>query len=86
MNAEERRLLKLLAARDDGCTETLLMAHGFALELIDGIVIVRLARAKAERTFAAGRAIKSTRMRITEAGRQVLADGRRRWPKSRPPK
>jgi hypothetical protein len=77
MNADERRLLELLAASDDGCTEALLMAHGFALELIDGIVIVGLATAQAERTFAAGRAIEFTRMRITEAGRQKLANRRR---------
>jgi hypothetical protein len=77
MNADERRLLELLAASDDGCTEALLMAHAFGLELIDGIVILGLATAKAESTFAAGRAIKFTRMRITEAGRQKLADRRR---------
>ena len=53
------------------------MAHGFPLELLDGIVIVGLATANAERTFAAGRSIKCTRMRITEAGRQALADRRR---------
>ena len=77
MNADERRLLKLLAASDDGCTEAFLMAHGFGLELIDGIVIVGRATTKVEHTFAAGRAIKFTRMRITEAGRQALADYRR---------
>jgi hypothetical protein len=77
MNVDERRLLKLLAASDDGCSEAVLMAHGFGLELLDGVVVVGLATAKAERTFAADRAIKSTRMRITEAGRQKLA-GRRR--------
>jgi hypothetical protein len=74
MNADEHRLLKLLAASEDGCSEAVLMAHGFGLELLDGVVIVGLATAKAEHTIAAGRAVKSTRMRITEAGRQVLAD------------
>ena len=68
MNADERRLLELLAASDDGCTEALLMAHGFPLELIDGVIIVELATAKAERTFTAGRArLSPTRMRITGA-------------------
>jgi hypothetical protein len=74
MNGDERPLLELLAASDDGCTEALLMAHGFALELIDGIVIVGLATTKAESTFVAGRTIKFTRMRITDAGRQTLAN------------
>jgi hypothetical protein len=33
-----------------------------------------LATATAEHTFAAGRAIEFTRMRITEAGRRALAE------------
>ena len=77
MNADEHRLLELLAASDDGCSEALLMAHGFALELIDGVIIVGLATAKAERAFTAGRAIESNQIRITGAGRKVLADRRR---------
>jgi hypothetical protein len=73
MTDETRRLLELLAASDDGCTEAILLAHGLALELINGIVSAGLATATAERTFAAGRAIEFTQMRITEAGRRALA-------------
>jgi hypothetical protein len=72
MTDDERRLLTLLVASDDGCTEAILMAHGFALELIDGIVSAGLATATAEHTFAAGRAIEFTRVRITDAGRRAL--------------
>jgi hypothetical protein len=72
MTADEHRMLALLAASDDGCTEAILLAHGLALELIDGIVSAGLATAQAERTFAAGRAIEFTRVRITEAGRRAL--------------
>jgi hypothetical protein len=74
MTDETRRLLELLAASDDGCTEAILLAHGIAAELIDGIVSAGLATATAERTFAAGRAIEFTRVRITEAGRQALSE------------
>jgi hypothetical protein len=72
--ADERRLLELLAASDDGCTDALLLAHGIALELIDGIVSAGLATATAERRFAAGRRVKVARVWITDAGRQALAD------------
>ena len=74
MTDNERRLLELLAASDDGCTEAILLAHGLALDLIDGIVSAELATATAEHTFAAGRAIEFTRVRITEAGRRALAE------------
>jgi hypothetical protein len=31
MIADERRLLELIAAAEEGCTEALLLGHGFAL-------------------------------------------------------
>jgi len=43
-----RRLLELLAASDDGSTEALLLAHGFALDLIESIEFAGLATAQAE--------------------------------------
>jgi hypothetical protein len=74
MTADERRLLELLAAADDGATDPLLRAHGFTLEVIINVVSTGLATAKAERTFAAaGRAIEITRVWITDAGRRALA-------------
>jgi len=36
MTAEERRLLKLLAVSDDGCTAELLLALGFTPDLVLG--------------------------------------------------
>jgi hypothetical protein len=73
--ADERRLLELLAASEDGATEALVAAHGFAAELVVGLVRAGLATAKAEQTFAARRAVDVTRVRITDAGRLVLAAG-----------
>jgi len=72
MTLDKRRLLELLAASDDGCTDALLTAHGFMVELVVGLVRAGLATSKAEQTFAAGRAIDVTRVRITEAGRRAL--------------
>jgi hypothetical protein len=74
MTDDERRLLELLAASDDGCTEAILLAHGFALDLIDGIGGAGLAAATAEPRFVAGRWVEVTQMRITEAGRRALAE------------
>ena len=38
MNDGECRLLELLSASDDGATDTLLVAHGFTLDLMDILV------------------------------------------------
>jgi hypothetical protein len=74
MTDDERRLLELLAESADGCTDALLRAHGFTLEVIINIVSTGLATAKAERVFtAAGRAIEVTRVRITDPDRRALS-------------
>jgi hypothetical protein len=69
MTDDERRLLEMLAASADGCTDAL--AHGFTAELVVGLLRWGLATAKAEQT--AGRAVDVTRVRITDAGRRSLA-------------
>jgi hypothetical protein len=84
MTDDERWLLELLAASYDGCTEAILLAHGFALDLIDGIVSAGLATATAEHTFAAGRAIEFTR--ADHGSRSASAGGTAGvgWQPSRP--
>jgi len=72
MTDDERHLLELLAASDDGATDALLVAHGFTAELVVGVVRVGLATTMAEQTFAAGRPVDVTRVRITGAGRPAL--------------
>jgi hypothetical protein len=71
--AHEHRLLAMLAESVDGCTDVLLVAHGFDFELMARLVRERLATATPERTFAAGNPIEVTRVRITDAGRLALA-------------
>jgi hypothetical protein len=66
MTADERRLLGLLAASEDGATDALLRAHGFTLSLMIDVVRAGHATAKAGRTFATGgRAVEVTKVRIT---------------------
>jgi hypothetical protein len=73
MTENERRVLLLLAESPDGCTDALLLAHGFPLKVILGIVSSGLATATADRAFAAGRPIDVARLQITDAGRRALA-------------
>jgi hypothetical protein len=68
MADQERRLLELVAASDDGSTEALLLAHGFALEVIVGVVRTGLATARAEPILAGGLAVEVSRVRITTPG------------------
>src|ERR1700686_647053 len=72
MTDDERRLLELLAASDDGCTDVLLLAHGLPIEMIAEVVGAGLAVAHPGRLLA-GRVV-NTRLLITEAGRRALAD------------
>jgi len=74
--AERLRALRLLAGSPLGCTEAIMLAHGFMVEMLTGLVRDGLATATAEtaETVHAGkRPIKVTWLRITDVGRQALA-------------
>ena len=73
-----RRALALLAGSADGATEAVMLAHGFKLDLLVELVIAKLATARVERIIAGTRWMEVTRMRITDAGRRTLAEGRKR--------
>jgi hypothetical protein len=60
----------LLASCRDGCTEAIMLAHGFSIELMVELVRTGLATATTERTVAGGRAVEVARVWITEAGRR----------------
>jgi hypothetical protein len=69
---DRRRALELLAASPDGCTEAIMLAHGFTVELLVDLCMAELAIATPERMVASGRTVEVVRMRITEAGRRGL--------------
>jgi hypothetical protein len=72
------RALELLAGcGDEGCTKGMLRAHGFATSEIVELVRGGLATVTAERVVAGGREHEVARVRLTEAGRQVLEKARR---------
>jgi hypothetical protein len=72
--ATRRRALELLAGSRDGCTEAVMLAHGFTVEMLVDLVRAGLATATSERVVAGGRSIEVARVRITEAGRRALRE------------
>jgi hypothetical protein len=76
MTDDGRRMLELLAASEDGCTDALLLAQGFTLQLMVCLVHAGFVTADSERIFAGRGAVEISRVRITEAGRRAQAE---RW-------
>ena len=72
------RALELLAGSRNGCTEAIMLAHGFKTEFLVDLINARLATAQTERMVAGGRWVEVIRFRITEAGRRALSQ--LRWP------
>jgi hypothetical protein len=86
LTAEQRRALAMLArAGLDGASQASLMAHGFCVSMIAGLVKRALATLTREKVRAGGRLIDVGKVRITVAGRDALAAERwrstlRTWP------
>jgi hypothetical protein len=62
-----------IAGSPDGCTEAILLAHGFPIGLLVKLIDAGLATAHAERMMVGGRPMEVTRLRITHAGRRAIA-------------
>jgi hypothetical protein len=74
LTADERRALVVLAAAgQNGVTQRLLSAYGFAMPVIAWLVNRGLATMALENVRAGGQVIEVERVRITDAGRQALA-------------
>jgi hypothetical protein len=69
---DRRRALELLASCRDGCTEALMLAHGFSIDMMVGLVNAGLANVTGECVVAGDKTIEVVRVRITEAGRRAL--------------
>jgi hypothetical protein len=74
LSADHRLALSLLAGLSHGCTEAILLAHGFTIEIL--IVLVRggLATATPEIVHAGSRPIEVVRVGITDAGGRRSTD------------
>jgi hypothetical protein len=77
LRSEQRRALELLARDQRGATGHLLMiAHGFELKMLAGLVHEGLAEAKVgESVKAGGKMIEVVHFWITDAGRDALGAG-----------
>src|SRR5215218_1678501 len=73
--ATRRRALELLDASRDGCTEAIMLAHGFTISQMVELVRAGLAIATAERVVAGRRKVEVATFQITEA------EWRASWPK-----
>jgi hypothetical protein len=72
-----QRALELLAASRDGCTEAIMLAHGFTIPQLVDWVRSGLATATAERVRAGKARVEIARVRITAEGRRALAETKR---------
>jgi hypothetical protein len=73
LSENQRRLLEMLnVAGPRGCPEALLLANGFDIELLTGLVRAGLAIVATETVRAGDRARAVANVRITDAGRRAL--------------
>jgi hypothetical protein len=74
MSDEERRALVLLARHPDGCDEAVLLADGFTVRQLAGLVIDGFATGSVARVALDSREKPVVWMRITQAGREAIAE------------
>jgi hypothetical protein len=72
---DRRRALELLASSRNGCTEAIMLAHGFTMPLLVELVRTGLATAMTERVVAPGYAVERTLVKHTR--RRAVAEGER---------
>ena len=65
---ERRRALELLAASPDGCSEAIMLAHGFTVDFLVELIRTGMATTWTERVVSGGRAMEVARVRITQIG------------------
>jgi hypothetical protein len=69
---DQREALNLLARSTHGYRESILLAHGFTIEMLRRLMRDGLVIAEREPAYVNRRAILVTRVRITDAGRRAL--------------
>jgi hypothetical protein len=73
LSDEELRALRLLARYPSGCTEQVMLGHGFTPDQIANLVFGGLAKRDARYMALDGGQVKVVRMEITDAGRKAIA-------------
>jgi hypothetical protein len=72
MPFDQREVLRMLAGSPSGCTESILLTHGFAIETLDALVRKGLATAERRTVRAGQRLVEVKWLTITDAGRLAL--------------
>jgi hypothetical protein len=78
-NSERRRALELLARSPTGCTETLMLAHGFTAEMLGRLVIGGFAIVQCGTMLAGDRQLTVKWIEITDLDHAAISaavDGR----------
>jgi hypothetical protein len=70
---ERLRALRLLARCPNGCAEAVMMAYGFTIDFLAGLVSDGLVTAEPSTVRTGGRPVIVVWMQITEAGRKLVA-------------
>jgi DNA-binding PadR family transcriptional regulator len=70
---DQREALRMLAGSPGGCTESIVLAHGFGIGTLHDLVRDGLATVERRTVRAGQRRIEVTWMTITDAGRRALA-------------
>ncbi len=74
LTAEQRRALAMLTSAGlNGASQTSLMAHGFCVSMIAGLVNRGLATLTCEKVRAGSKLVDVGKVRITPAGQEALA-------------
>jgi hypothetical protein len=73
MSADRRRALRLLAGSPHGCTEAIMLAHGFPPKMLADLIGDGLATTEPGAARVGGQQINVRWMMITDAGRRALA-------------
>jgi hypothetical protein len=71
---EELRALRLLAQYPSGCTEPVILAHGFKLDRLANLVFRGFVKREVSNVTIGGRQVKIVRMLITVTGLKAVAD------------
>jgi hypothetical protein len=73
LSIDQRRMLDMLnEAGPRGCPQALLLAKGFDIELLTGLVRAGLATVATETVRAGDRTLGISKVRITDTGRRAL--------------
>jgi hypothetical protein len=72
-SSERQRALQLLARSSTGCTETLMLAHGFTAEMLGRLVIDGFASVQRGTMLAGDRQLAVKWIEITDLGHDAIS-------------